>query len=117
MEMFMALTDSGERLLAEEWKNGPGTSREIESILRSATVALLIGDIGAAIGFLFASTCERTPHLSPREQGEIPLGMAPIAVLGEMRAAYGNRRHEMEATDLQEFGTNLAKFAQNLHLN
>jgi hypothetical protein len=43
--------------------------------------------------------------------------MAPIAFLGEMRAVYGHRRHEMEATVLQEFGTTLAKFAQNLNLN
>jgi DNA-binding MarR family transcriptional regulator len=113
----MVLTDSGEQLLAEEWKNGLDTRREIESILRGATVALLMNDIGTAIGFLFASASERRPHLSPRELGEIPSGMAPIAVLGEMRAVFGNRRHEMEATVLQEFGTNLAKFAQNLHLN
>ena len=76
-----------------------------------------MGDIGTAIGFLFASASERRPHLSPRGLGEIPLGMAPIAVLGEMRAVYGNRRHEMEATVLQEFGTNLVKFGQNLNVN
>jgi DNA-binding MarR family transcriptional regulator len=113
----MALTDSGERLLAEEWKNGLDTNREIESILRSATVALLMSDIGTAIGFLFASASERRPHLSPRELGEIPLGMAPSRFLAEWRAVYENRRREMEAAVLQEFGTNLAKFAQNLHLN
>ena len=57
----MALTETGERFLAQEWRKGLDAGREIESVLRSATVALLMGDIGEASRFLSESITKRTP--------------------------------------------------------
>jgi DNA-binding MarR family transcriptional regulator len=113
----MTVTKAGERLLDGEWVNSLDAHREIESVLRGVTVALLMGDVAAAVGFLFRSADERARYQGPQELGKIPSGMAPVDFHADMRAVHENRRRAMEAAVLQEFGTKLVESAQNLDVN
>jgi DNA-binding MarR family transcriptional regulator len=113
----MTLTEAGERFLVDEWKNSPEEHREMESILRSVTVALWMGDAAMAVDILFRLASARNRHQGPQEQGKIRSGMAPVDLHAEMRAVYENRRRAMEAYVLQEFGTKLAELAQNLNVH
>lgn len=116
----MALTEFGERFLVDEWNNSLNAHREMESmesILRSVTVALWMGDVVKAVNVLFGSATARGWQQGPQELGRIPSGIAPIDLHGKMRAVYEKRRGAMEAAVLQEFGTNLVESAQNLDVN
>ena len=103
--------------MVNEWKNSLDSNSEVESVLRSVTVALWMGDFAKAIGILFESASRRTRQQGPQKLGNIPSGMAPIDFRAEMRAVFESRRHEMEAAVLQEFGTKLAESAQNLSVH
>ena len=108
----MALTEAGERFLVEEWKKSMDTRREIESVLRSATVALLMGDILTAFKFLHDSALERERHQGPTKLGEASTGKAPVDFHAEMRAVYESRRREMERDVLREFADKLMEVAK-----
>ncbi len=100
----MKLTEIGEKFLQDEWKNSLDSNREVETILRGATVALFMGDIGTAFGFLLGSGIERDPrHGHPELSISSPVA-SPIEFLAEMRAVYEGRRRTMEAAVLEEFG-------------
>jgi DNA-binding PadR family transcriptional regulator len=103
----ISLTEAGERFLVGQWGNGLDTKRDIESILRSATVALLMNDIRRAFDFLHESASERERHQDSKELGPVSLKRTPIDFHAEMRAVYGSRRRAMEAAVLTEFARNL----------
>lgn len=108
----MVLTETGERILAEQWRGSLNPHREIESVFRSATVALLMGDVDAAIEFLFRSASERSSRLGP--EGALPYftGVHPVDLHAEMRAVYDRRRRSMEASLLQEFAAGLRELGE-----
>jgi DNA-binding MarR family transcriptional regulator len=108
----MALTEAGERFLAEEWRKGLVANREMESVLRSATVALLMGDIVTAFRFLHDSALERERRQGPTKLGEASSGKAPVDFHAEMRAVYETRRREMERDVLREFADKLMAVAK-----
>jgi DNA-binding PadR family transcriptional regulator len=108
----MALTEAGEKFLAERWTNCLDPNREIESILRSVTVALLMNDARTAFNFLRDSASERERHRGPKELGPASLERNPIDFHAEMRAVYASRRRAMEAAVLTEFARNLLKPAE-----
>jgi len=108
----MALTAAGEKSLVEEWRKGLVTNREMESVLRSATVALLMGDIVTAFQFLHDSAIERERRQGPTKLGEASSGKAPVDFHAEMRAVYESRRREMERDVLREFGDKLMEVAK-----
>ncbi len=105
----MALTEAGERFLTEEWKNSLDANREMESILRSATVALLMGDSAAALDFLYQAASERERRQGLLEFRTFSRQSTPIDMQAEVRAVYENRRRAMETKVLSEFGMNLVK--------
>lgn len=107
----MALTEAGERFLAEEWRKGLVASREIESVLRSATVALLMGDIGEASRFLSESITRRPPLQSHQELETISPQGTPINFHTAMRTLYLNQRRTMEISVLERFADNLRRSA------
>ncbi|MGA8730127.1 MAG: hypothetical protein WB608_15345 [Terracidiphilus sp.] len=107
----MALTNSGESFLSEEWKNSLDPRREMESILRSAIAALLMGDIGEAIKFLFRSASEREKHQGPQELRSASLAFTPIDLHAEVRAVYEHRRRGVEAEVLRRFAEKLEALA------
>ncbi len=87
-------------------------NREMESVLRSATVALLMGDIVTAYRFLHESAIERERRQGPTKLGEASSGKAPVDLHVEMRAVYERRRREMERDVLTEFGDKLMEVAK-----
>jgi DNA-binding PadR family transcriptional regulator len=107
----MRLTEAGERLLLEEWKLSMNAKREMESILRSATVALLMDDIGAAISFLLQSVFERVRHQGHQEFGSVSLERKPIDLYAAMRDVYDSRRRAMETDVLKKLAEYLMEVA------
>jgi len=107
----MALTEAGERFLVQEWKKSMDARREIESVLRSATVALLMGDIGEASRFLSESITRRPPLQSHQELETISPQGTPINFHNAMRTFYLNQRRTMEIGVLERFADNLRRSA------
>ena len=107
----MALTEAGERFLVQEWKKSMDARREIESVLRSATVALLMGDIGEASRFLSESITRRPPLQSHQELETISPQGTPINFHNAMRTFYLNQRRTMVIGVLERFADNLRRSA------
>jgi len=108
----MALTKSGDRFLSEKWMTSLDPKREMESILRSATVALLMGDIGRSINFLMDAASEREKRQGPQQlRAPSSSARSPIEVHEEMRAVYENQRRVIEASLLRRFADELDKHA------
>jgi DNA-binding MarR family transcriptional regulator len=109
----MALTEVGKRFLEERWKNSMQEKREMESILRSATVALLMEDIGAAIVFLGQAAFDRRKNPGSQVFGAASLESTPIDLHAAMRNVYDGRRREIEADVLLECRVRLMELAKN----
>jgi DNA-binding MarR family transcriptional regulator len=110
----MVLTEMGERFLRENWRDALDAQREMETILRSVTVALLMGEIGAALGFLHRCADIREPG---REGIAPATGIGtekPIDFLSSMRTVFVTRRRAMEAQVLREIAVQLEKAAVDL---
>ena len=103
----MALTEAGERFLREEWTKSMEARREIESVLRSAIVALLMGDIVKALNFLSESISCRLQGEGHKELEAISPQTAPIDFHTAMRSYYLNERRVMEIGVLNRFAENL----------
>lgn len=107
----MALTDAGAEFLVKEWRNSLDARREMESVLRSATVALLMGDIGEACRLLVDSIAKRPPQQGHQELETISPERTPIDFHAAMRAFYLNQRRVMEASVLERFADSLKRSA------
>lgn len=113
----MALTEAGERFLVAEWPKSMDARREIESILRSATVALLMGSSGGALEFLSESITRRPLREGHQELETISPQGSPIRFHTAMRAFYLNERRTMEVHVLEQFAENLKRSAATFGLN
>ncbi len=51
-QRLMTVTPEGEQFLDEHWRNCLGPHPDVESLLRAATVAILMGDIRSAVAYL-----------------------------------------------------------------
>lgn len=102
----ISLTEAGEDVLKREWRNCLDPNREMESILRSATVALLMEDPGACLGFLLrcAAERERRQLLQEVSSGLFSPKSSAIELYGAMRAVYESRRWATEAQVLRQLG-------------
>ena len=105
---MMSLTEAGEGFLEAEWRNCLTPQREMEAILRSTTVALLMGDLRAGLEFLFRSASERERRQPQPQLGSYPPGGTAIELHAAMRAEYESRRSAMEVKALYELGQHLA---------
>lgn len=105
----MRLTQAGERFLLNEWPNSMDARREMESVLRSATVALLMGSIGEARRFLSESIGRRLQQEGHRELETISAQGSPIDFHGAMRALYLNERRAMEIRVLERVAEHLMR--------
>jgi DNA-binding PadR family transcriptional regulator len=99
----MTLTKHGETFIAKEWRGCLDPRREMESILRSTTVALLMDDAMGAVDFLLQSASERVRRAAPSELAQIFPEREPIDLHAELRTVYESRRRVMEAEVLEEF--------------
>jgi DNA-binding MarR family transcriptional regulator len=107
----MKLTEAGERFLVKEWRKSMDAHREIESVLRSATVALLMGDNDEASRFLSESITRRPPLQSHQELETISPQGTPINLHTAMRTFCRNQRRTMEIGVLGRFADNLRRSA------
>ena len=82
---------------------GLDVARELESVLRSATVALLMGDSGIARSFLESAASERELRTGQSTLTVNSPQAAPIEFLAEMRKNFESRRRSMEAALPHEF--------------
>jgi DNA-binding MarR family transcriptional regulator len=105
----MKLTEAGEKFLVEEWKKSMDAHREIESVLRSATVALLMGDIREASRFLSESIADRPPQQGHQELETISPQGTPINFHSAMRTFYLGQRRTMEIGVLERFADYLRR--------
>lgn len=110
---IMSLTEAGEVFLEVEWRNCLDPRREMESILRSATVALLMGDPGAGSEFLFRSAVERDRHPVSQDAGLFSPESTVMDFHEAMRAVYGSRRRVMEAQFLHHLAKTLLEVFKN----
>ena len=109
----MTLTPAGEQVLLERWKKSMDAKREMESLLRSATVALLMGEIGEAIMFLGLAAFERLKSPGNQVFGAASPESTPIDLHAAMRDVYDGRRREMEADVLMKCRESLMAVAKN----
>jgi DNA-binding MarR family transcriptional regulator len=105
----MVLTETGEDALNEDWRNCLDPRREMESVLRSTTVALLMGEVGTAIDFLFRSAAERAANPDREDSPPFFTSERPIDVHAEMRAVHEKQRRALEGTLLRDFAMHLSK--------
>jgi hypothetical protein len=102
----MMVTNTGEEVLLDEWKNSLNVGLEVESILRGTTVALLMGDSATACQYLLGAAQARAMGLGPAVFDVTALLPTPTALHTRMRDHYQMRRRAMEA----EFFNQLASF-------
>ena len=103
----MTLTAEGYRFLEQNWAQSLDSSREMESILRGATVALSMGAPEPAVHFLLRSASERDRRTAGQQSQSFSSESSPMDVLAAIRAEYEGRRRKMEAGLLREFGERL----------
>jgi DNA-binding MarR family transcriptional regulator len=108
----MSLTDAGERFLAVEWKNSLDSRREMETVLRSATVALLMGEPEGAFQFLMQSAEVRFRPMGVVQLNQTSPRGTPIELHAAMREVYDGRRREMEADVLKKSAEYLMEVAR-----
>lgn len=105
----MAITDSGARFLVENWKQALDIHRDMETVLRSTTVALLMDDIGQAVTFLLSCSSERENRKGIEPIPSIPSSTAAIHLYRGMKVVYQKRRDRLEAELAGAFGKSIAE--------
>lgn len=110
---IMTLTAEGEGFLQANWRHSLDPCREMESILRSGTVALLMGEPGLALGFLSQSASERERRKGRQHQASYSADSTAMELYSAMRADYESRRWTMETTLLHDLWQHLATNLKN----
>ncbi len=103
----MAVTEAGEEFLLNEWPQCLDPTREVESVLRSATVALWMADTSRAADFLRSAASMRQPRRAPQAWTAIQRRFTPIEIHAQLREKYEDRRRGFEEQLLEEFSTYL----------
>jgi DNA-binding MarR family transcriptional regulator len=103
----MELTADGRACIANHWMQSLNPNKEMESLLRSATVALAMGDASVASKFLRQSMSARERHRGPLEVSAATLRKGPVEFHAEAREIYAWRRRAFEAVLLRELGCRL----------
>jgi DNA-binding MarR family transcriptional regulator len=104
----IAITEMGEKFLVENWKRGLDSHRDIETVFRSATVALLMGDVGEAVTCLLSYSSEREVRSSAQSSSSISSSSGVIHLHSAMKSIYRQRRNRLEAKVSGEFGRSIA---------
>jgi DNA-binding MarR family transcriptional regulator len=113
----MELTQKGEAYLEKEWQVCLNFSSDFESILRSVTVALFMGDPLIACDYLHRLALQRETegtHLDPRLNAP---ETSPIEFYAAMRATHESRRSAMEADVLNAFAISLEEVINKSNVN
>ncbi len=104
----ISVTPEGEQLLREHWKDCLQEHPDVESILRSTAVALLMDDFPTADGYLIsmARTSEGRAERAAISDGQ-DRGRSPMQRFGLMRRLWDTRRHQSAAALFREIVTEL----------
>lgn len=103
----MTLTEEGGRFVTAHWTKCLDPRREVESILRSAAVALAMGDTSIARHFLLEAASDRARLRALNPVNGISVQGGPIEFQARARAVYEFRRRGMEEDFLKELGMGL----------
>lgn len=110
----MTVTEDGERLLESGWRSCLRSYPDVESILRCATLALLMNDFSIAHGYLLGVAQEHE-HKAGRERGvdPVPRKLVTIAWYGYMAAQWELGRHRSLASALRNIAEELERSRQS----
>lgn len=103
----MSVTATGEEFLRSEWAKCLDPAREIESVLRSATVALWMADAARSAEFLRTAASMRMPRRARPGLMAMQHRLAPMEIHAHLRETYEDRRRGFEEQLLEEFSTYL----------
>ena len=103
----MEVTGNGLRYIAEHWFASQIPKQEMESVLRSAAVAMAMADAEFASKFLLQAASERERYQGPMEANGETMRKGAVEFHGEMREIYTHRRRAFEAGLLRELGSKL----------
>ena len=108
----MKVTEKGAEVLEADWKICLQSYRDLESILRGATVALFMEDALSALQYVSQMALERDGPMSAAATPPRLSASSPIAFYGEIRVVYNDRRRAMEAAVLREFESRIKEVLQ-----
>lgn len=103
----MEVTGNGHRYVAEHWHATLIPKQEMESVLRSAAVAMAMADAEFASKFLLKAASERERYQGPTEANAETMRKGALDFHGEVREIYTHRRRAFEAGLLRELGSKL----------
>ena len=103
----MQLTEKGERFLEETWRECLVPDREMESILRGTTVAIFMGDIGAARRFLLDASKSRQRRSCYQDPKSTSSTSKTIGFYEHWRGVNECRRLETEEETLRDMWRSL----------
>src|SRR3974390_1027321 len=75
----MELTESGKKHLREHWAEGLNPDKEVESVVRSAALAMTMADASATSAFLREAASSRERHSGPTQVDPVSLRKGAIA--------------------------------------
>lgn len=107
------VTDEGEQLLESLWRNCLRNYPDTESILRCATLALLMNDFNYAHSYLM-NMADEQEHIAGAEWGSdpVPRKLAAVAWYGYMKAQWDLGRHRSLSTVLRNIARELEGLRQ-----
>ena len=103
----MHLTEKGEKFLEEAWRECLLPDREMESILRGTTVALFMGDSGAARRFLLEASKSRRRGSGYQDPNSTSCRSAPIGFYERWRGVNECKRLKIEEETLRDMWKSL----------
>lgn len=110
----MKVTEEGELLLDSGWRTCLRSYPDVESILRCATLALLMNDFGTAHGYLIGVANEHEYKASAERGREpVPRQLATIDWYAYMQLQWKLGRHIALASALRSIAQDLEKLKRN----
>ncbi len=102
-------TEKGRQVLEQHWRGSLRTFADVESILRAAGIAVLMGAPGEASSYLNFMANEYDQK-SPSEQTRLAISQSasPVQWYGFMRALWQTRRHQSAAGAFRDIANSLA---------
>jgi DNA-binding MarR family transcriptional regulator len=114
---LIEVTDQGRQVLEQHWRDSLQIYADIESILRAAGIAVLMGVPGDASSYLNFMANEYDQKL-PSEQTRLAISQSasPLQWYGFSRALWQTRRHQSAAGAFRDIANGLAILQPNPNL-
>jgi DNA-binding MarR family transcriptional regulator len=110
---LIEVTDQGHQVLEQHWRGSLRSFADVESILRAAGIAMLMGAPGDASSYLNFMANEYDQK-APSEQTRLTIyqSASPVQWYGFMRALWQTRRHQSAAGVFRDIANELAILQQ-----